>query len=361
MHRFIAGTATLYLTITPHGPWMVRGQSEQEPFTNNRGQADQREILAPLLDHTGLPYIPGSSLKGVLRSTAERILRSMHPDRDPTWVPLADDPFVHDALPAHRSQVADSELYEWLKQRPSPQEWFATRPRYAQLMNAHYSDISSDAPRYIYALLSPASQLFGCTLHAGLLTLDAARAKQGHRQRRSHVAVDRFSGGVGAGPFIEDLAAAGVPLTTTVQITNFALWQLALLGLTIQELQRGYQGLGGGTRKGQGQVRITVDSVQFTYAAFVYQATETGVVSVQARLAGQTGQGCVFDVPPLVQQVEVDQRLVPALEPQTDDWRSHGLHTLLVQEDSVRQLFREASEKAWQPWLRAMRQKDSAL
>jgi len=362
MHRFIAGTATMTLTITPQGPWMVRGQTEDEPFTDNRGQPNRRELLAPLLDRDDMPYIPGSSLKGVLRSTAERILRSMHPNRDPAWVPLADNPFVHaeQRLPELRSQIADSELREWLQQRP--QEWFKDHPRYAQLMkmNTQRSDVASTAPRHLYPLLSPASQLFGCTLHAGLLMLDDAHTASVARQRRSHVAVDRFSGGVGAGPFIEDLAAAGVPLVTELRVVNFALWQLALLGLTIQELNRGYQGIGGGTRKGQGRVRISAERLEITYATLAYQAGETGAVSAQARLAGSAWQGLVEDVPPLVQVLEQEQRLLPELEPQTTDWRAAGAQRLLVQEGDVRRLFREATEKVWQPWVRAMRQEDQS-
>lgn len=356
MHRLIAGTATLTLSLTPQGPWMVRGHPDLEPFTDNRGQPNQREVLAPLLDHDGVPYLPGSSLKGVLRSTAERILRSMHPDRDPAWVPLADDPFVHEQgavrLPALRSQIADSELIEWLAHQPKA--WLAAHPGYEQLMQD-----SARASRLIYAALSPASQLFGCTLHAGLVMLDAARDTQVARQRRSHVAVDRFSGGVGAGPFIEDLAAAGAPLRTELRITNFALWQIALLGLTFQELNRGYQGFGGGTRKGQGQVRLRVERIEVTYPDWAYAGTAGGIISAQAALAASPWSQLVDEVPLVVRTVEAQPPLLASLEPQSADWRAEGLTTLLVQEDTVGHLFREATERAWQPWVRAMRQEDA--
>jgi CRISPR/Cas system CSM-associated protein Csm3 (group 7 of RAMP superfamily) len=361
MHRFNAGTATFHLTITPQGPWMVRGQTEQESFTNNKGQPDRRDVLAPLLDHFDRPYIPGSSLKGVLRNTAERILRSMHPNRDLAWVPLADDPFVHDQgkLPDQRGEIADSELDQWLKKRPK--EWFDAHPAYQKLMNKGRTDLAPDLARHVYPLLSPASQLFGCTLHAGLLTIDAARANKSERQRRSHVAVDRFSGGVGAGPFVEDLAAGGVILATRIQITNFALWQVALLGLTIQELNRGYQAIGGGTRKGQGRVQLKVERVEFAYTSLIYPDNETGVVSAQARLAEEHWVNRVFDVPPIVQRVESAKRLLPELEPQTADWRGDGLRILLVQEANVKQLFQEASRDAWQPWVGALCERDSAV
>jgi CRISPR/Cas system CSM-associated protein Csm3 (group 7 of RAMP superfamily) len=361
MHRFVAGTAILTLTITPEGPWMIRGQTEDEAFTDNRGQPNRRELLAPLLDRDDAPYIPGSSLKGVLRSTAERILRSIHPDRNSAWVPLADNPFVQKErgkrLPELRSEIADSVLQEWLEERPKA--WFEARPRYAAVMNRDRTALdAAGAPRRIYTLLSPASQLFGCTMHAGLVSLDDAHAPKAARQRRSHVAVDRFSGGVGAGPFIEDLAAAGAALVTELRVVNFALWQIALLGLTLQELNRGYQALGGGTRKGQGRVRVSVGRVSITYAAPAYGHDERGVISPQARLAGPSWAGLVEDVPPTTLAVERELRLLPELEPQTVDWRADGARCLLVQEDNIHRLFRETSERAWQPWVRAVREEE---
>ncbi len=329
MHRFIAGTCQMHLTITPQGPWMVRGETRKE------GQA-QRDVLYPLLDHQGRPLLPASSLKGVLRSTAERILRTVDTNTDPKRIPLADDPFVHkdaDYRQYERSTIADSELAKWNEKHK----------RYTK---------EQLAPERVYKVLSAASQMFGCTLHAGLVTLDDATMPARRLSPRTHVAIDRFTGGVGEGPFNEQLVVEQSPLTTHLTITNFALWQIGLLALVFQEINRGYVGMGAGTRKGQGQMKITVDTIVFRYATKAYTVT-SGVISAQARLADPPW--FVRDVPAEVTAIEHPLVLLDAIDPQTSrDWRAEGMKILLVQEEQVTALFQEAVQHAWVPWVQQM-------
>lgn len=331
MHRFIAGTCTMHLKIAPKGPWMVRGETKQETFIDQRGRQNLRDYLCPIQDGEGHPVLPASSLKGVLRSTAERILRSMEPDRVPSLRPLADVPFIHNEndLPVlRRCEISDSELDAW---------------------NNRHKRYTEDqlAPGHVYTILSPASQLFGCTLHAGLVTLDDAHVPKKKTMRRSHVAIDRFTGGVGEGPFIEELAPADTPLQTRLSIRNFALWHIGLMALVFQEINRGYVHIGGGTRKGQGQVQIDVPCVGFCYAQRVYGAS-SGIISAQARLKAG-------DVPPDVLQAEEQMVLLKTAEKQEPrGWRNAGTVSLLVQEEQVQQLFREAVGQAWRQWIRVV-------
>lgn len=359
MHRFVAGSCRLELALKTVGPWMVRGQP--------RETADQQgQVLYPLMDRdSGPPVLPGSSLKGVLRSTAERILRTVEPaGRSPDLPPLADSPFVHsleqlrtmtgqragrnDAkewlyllrlLP--RREVADSELADW-------KDWVKLPPD-------------------LYAQLSAASQLFGCTLHAGLLTIEDAYAPDAVTQRRSHVAIDRFTGGAGRGLlFVEQLAPGEQLLTTTLTLTNFAFWQIALLGLTLREISAGYAGLGGGTRKGQGQMKIAVTAAEFRYAAPVYAAAAPapdGLISAQAWLhAALAGQPWYSgEVPKPVREAEThaaDGRaltLLPGLAPTaSDDWRDDGTIRFLLDAEQMIELFRAAVAGPWAAWLEAI-------
>jgi CRISPR/Cas system CSM-associated protein Csm3 (group 7 of RAMP superfamily) len=110
MHRSIAGVCRFDLTLTPLGPWLVRGESVLE------GRSD---VLKPLLEPPSRQnprlMLSGTSLKGVFRSVAERILRTVDPRNEPD-VPLADEPFVHDEAALRqlrRHQIADSELHAW--------------------------------------------------------------------------------------------------------------------------------------------------------------------------------------------------------------------------------------------------------
>lgn len=353
MHRFVIGTWSLQLTLTPHGPWLVRGQTDAERYTDGRGRPGSRDVLFPLRDEQGRPLLPASSLKGVLRSTAERILRTMQPaDRAPSLAPFADDPFVHrGGMPAEdyarwlskqpRAAIADSELPEWAKAQPTPP-----------------ADLE---PARVYRVLSAASQLFGATVHAGLLRLDDATAATTTTHRRSHVAIDRFTGGVGEGPFIEQLAPASIPLTTQVTVSNFALWQIGLLALTFRELSQGYGAVGGGTRKGHGQVTIAVSEVAFSYMEAAYDRSG-GIVSAQARLADDQwcGTGMAHNVPAAV-LAEREVTLLPDLAPQrAQDWRAAGTVRLAVPDAQVSELFRQAVRDAWMPWISRMGEEQPA-
>jgi CRISPR/Cas system CSM-associated protein Csm3 (group 7 of RAMP superfamily) len=320
----------MHLTMTPQGPWMVRGETREE------GQA-RRDILYPLLDHQGRPLLPASSLKGVLRSTVERILRTVDTHTDPKRIPLADDPFVHKDADYHqyeRATIADSELAEWNEKHK----------RYTQ---------EQLTPERIYRVLSAASQMFGCTLHAGLVMLDDATVPARRLSPRTHVAIDRFTGGVGEGPFNEQLVVEQSLLTTHLTITNFALWQIGLLALVFQEINRGYVGMGAGTRKGQGQMKIAIPVITFTYNAQAYRDSQKGIISAQARLAEPPWS--VNDVPYAVQHTEGDKVLLSDIDPQTSqDWREEGMKVLLVQEEQVTALFQEAVQHAWVPWVQQM-------
>lgn len=361
MHRFVAGTCRMDLTLTPRGPWMVRGESEPEPL-NDRGRLSKRDVLRPLLDARNRPVLPASSFKGVLRSTAERILRSMQQSRSPIQPPLADEPFVHTieelySLAPHkkaavasvedmvekrrilladipRALVRDSELLEWLEAQGMP---------------------PPEADK-IYPLLSPVSQLFGATAHAGLLRLDDAQVPASTNWRRSHVAIDRFTGGVGEGPFTEQLAPGDTSLTTVLTIENFALWQIGLMALIFQELNRGYTGIGGGVRKGQGHVRIDIPRVELRYAGAAYNVS-SGVISAQARLRDAPWNAP--DVPDTVYASEHNKVLLQNLEPQIgSNWRSDDAKLLIVQEDQVAHLFKEAVCLAWREWIQRETQEE---
>jgi len=327
----------MHLTITPQGPWMVRGEEDTE-----------RKLWMPLKNPTGQIVLPASSLKGVLRSTAERILRTVDTNTDPKRIPLADAPFVHASdmsreqyqewLQAHqRADIADSEMMEWHAVQEPPSY---TAPQLE--------------PGAIYTLLSAASQLFGCTLHAGLVMLDDTTVPARRLSPRTHVAIDRFTGGAAQGAlFTEELVPPTLPLTTTLTITNFALWQIGLLALVFQEINRGYVGMGAGTRKGQGQMKIAVPAITFTYNAQAYRDSQKGIISAQARLAEPPWS--VNDIPYAVQHTEGDKVLLSDIDPQTSqDWREQGRKILLVQEEQVTALFQEAVQHAWVPWVQQM-------
>ncbi len=346
MQRYTLGECTLTLRLTPSGPWMVRGQTIDESFKDSRGVPRSRDVLQPLRGPDGQPCLPASSLKGVLRATAERVLRSMHPARPLDLIPLADDLFVHSRT-AEGDMAAD--VYrDWLAQQPRGAiadseliEWNEQHRVYTD------QELASDQR---YRILSAASQLFGATVHAGLLSLTDAQPEPVRLQRRSHVAIDRLTGGVGEGPFIEELVPAAVPIESRLKISNFALWHLALLALTVQEFNAGYSAVGGGTRKGQGQVQIQMTQIECIYSQAAGHRS-TGIVSAQGCLAARDADA---DVPAAVRAVEQSNTciLLPELQPgPAHGWRDDGLIRFVVPDEQIERLFQEAVRKAWLPWI----------
>jgi CRISPR/Cas system CSM-associated protein Csm3 (group 7 of RAMP superfamily) len=321
MYRYVAGTCRIELSLTTRAGWMVAGDR-----TGNRTE--------PLVSADGRPVLPASGLKGVLRGTAERILRSVQPDRNPSLVPLADVPFLHDEadLPhLQRGEIADSELNVWRGARGEP-----GLPAVA-----------------VYSALSPISQLFGATLHAGLVTVEDATAETRTSSPRTHVALDRFTGEARQGGLYTDaLAPAGAQLRTAVTITNFALWHLGLLALVFQEIDRGYAAIGAGTRKGQGTAKIDVPRVVVRYpGALVEQGG--GIVSAQARLAEIAGLDADLPADARVERETVLVAGLPRREPA--DWRDGGLVTVVAEGEDVLRLFTAAVRDAWLPWLHRRR------
>jgi CRISPR/Cas system CSM-associated protein Csm3 (group 7 of RAMP superfamily) len=344
MQRYILGECALTLRLTPVGTWMVRGQTIDESFKDSRGVPRSRDVLQPLRGPDGQPCLPASSLKGVLRATAERVLRSMHPTRSLDLIPLADDPFVHSRT-AEGDMAAD--VYRaWLAQRPRGAIADSELIEWNEQHRAYTDEI---APDQRYQILSAASQLFGATVHAGLLSLTDAQPDPVRLQRRSHVAIDRLTGGVGEGPFIEELVPAAVPLESRLKISNFALWHLALLALTVQEFNAGYSAIGGGTRKGQGQVQMQMTQIECVYSQAAGHRS-TGIVSAQGCLAARDAGA---DVPAAVRAIEQPEtcRLLPELQATpARGWRDDGLVRFVVPDAQVERLFQEAVRKAWLPW-----------
>jgi len=262
----------------------------------------------------------------------------MEPGRDPQAIPLADIPFLNDKerlkdLP--RGQISDSELNSW-REANGGRSLFGTA---------------------CYPAMSPASQLFGSTLHAGLIAFNDAKPVETAIFNRTHVAIDRFTGGAAnSALFTDRLAPVEIPIETELTISNFALWQLGLLGLVFQEVNRGFARFGGGTRKGQGEFRIDVSTVTFRYSQRVYGNRPGGIVSAQTGLPGQDGYSLdtpheVVDEASLVLLEDVPREL------SSSDWRNNGTVRLVVDgQERMTLLFREAVSLAWVPWVERMRQ-----
>lgn len=178
-------------------------------------------------------YLPGSSLKGVLRSHAERIARTLR-------MPSACDPFSKEG-----ETMFCGERFEQRKKR------FDETPNNPEA----------------YAQSCPICRLFGSTWYAGrLATTDAYAVGAAPRpESRDGVGIDRFTGGAAHGAKFDLEVITGGTFETTLHLRNFEIWQLGLVGFLLQDLKDGLIRVGMGKSRGLGKVIGSVQNVRLYY------------------------------------------------------------------------------------------------
>lgn len=202
-------------------------------------------------------YLPGSSIKGVLRSHAERIARSLVPE----GVVIACDPFQSARKAARRKGnelvASCGSCLEELVRSEVPEEYRLPDP----------DDQANEVNRRAYRDSCPICRLFGSTMFAGrLATADAyAVGVAPSPQTRDGVGIDRFTGGASPRAKFDLEVVAEGRFETTLHLRNFELWQLGLVGVLLLDLQDGLVRIGAGKSRGLGKVRGEVTRVDLHY------------------------------------------------------------------------------------------------
>jgi CRISPR/Cas system CSM-associated protein Csm3 (group 7 of RAMP superfamily) len=191
--------------------------------------------LVPMLTSSGdgrglVPVLPGSAVKGVLRSTAERILRTVLDDLNP---PGAD--FVT-GLDNDAAAV------------PALEALFGSRNRAGAIT---VPDVSADVEPV------PAERWADYLAGAG--------GPPGWGAERTHVAIDRWTGGAAAEQLFTVQETSGVrwpPLAIEIDLAALPEGPerraaVVLLGLAVAVLVEGTAGLGGRTTRGLGEIEVT--------------------------------------------------------------------------------------------------------
>jgi len=177
---------------------------------------------------TGEPavFLPGSSLKGALRSCCEKIARTVKPGEDSHW---CCNPFQKDSFCGKRFDEDE---------RPS-------------------------ADRYWGSCI--ACRTFGHTHMGSHVALsDAYPLAEPRLEQRDGVAIDRISGAVAAGPFNLEVVTRGT-FRVTLSLRNFQLWQVGLLTVALRELGQGRVPIGFGKSKGFGRMALTYRELEVAY------------------------------------------------------------------------------------------------
>jgi CRISPR/Cas system CSM-associated protein Csm3 (group 7 of RAMP superfamily) len=178
-------------------------------------------------------YLPGSSLKGVLRAHCERLARtvdSKERQQRQNGKPLACDPL--------NDRHSCSARLEKQKNAAGPRK---------------FQDSCF------------LCQLFGNTGVASHFRIaDAYPDGEYRTEERNGVAIDRVFGSVAVGPFNYETVIWG-KFKTALQVKNFTLAQLGLLSLALRDLSQQRVRVGFGKSRGMGVVAAQVNALTLRY------------------------------------------------------------------------------------------------
>ena len=230
MHKQFLNEAILELALSPDGPVLIKA-----------GETGGIDPVPPDMEFVrmrGDVFIPGSSLKGVVRAHAERIMRTLQPKAAAQNGRGACDPLSRESSCGFRLERERLESHQKYQQ-----SCFACR-------------------------------LFGSTVVAGRVRFaDALAVGEVQIEERNGVAIDRVYGSVAVGPFNYEVVTRGV-FRTRLVFRNVTLAQLALVGLALRDLGEGRIGLGFGKSRGLGRVTLDWGKLTLRYPFGAIKATQ---------------------------------------------------------------------------------------
>jgi CRISPR-associated RAMP protein (TIGR02581 family) len=231
MLKALVNELRLTLTVTPVEPILIRSGVtsingiDMGFVTTVRGGRSEPE-----------PYIPGTSLKGVVRSHAERIARSV------------DEAIVCNPLD-NKTSCSQKHITEARRRRQSKETPLTTQDAYRSSCLA--------------------CRLFGSLGFMGRVSIgDAyvdADARIPRAQVRDGVGIDRWTGGAYPRAKFDFEVVSSGDFRSQWAIRNFELWQLGWLGHVLSDFKDEWMWIGAGKSRGLGRVRGTVDAATLSY------------------------------------------------------------------------------------------------
>lgn len=222
MHKILINRALLDLRFSPRTPLLVKAGDSAQPLLNPQHPDLMCVRTGQGKDQT--VYIPGASLKGVIRSAAERVLRSI------------DESYACDPL-AQRTRC----------QRDAARKGDEDAP---------------EAKAEAHAMLCLACRTFGSqamssrAVFTDALPPEKLRERTNRTEVRSGVAIERKTGGPSRGKLYDMECVTGGAFDTRLVLTNYELWQLAVLGLVLRDADDGLVRFGGAKTRGFGSLRV---------------------------------------------------------------------------------------------------------
>jgi CRISPR-associated RAMP protein (TIGR02581 family) len=284
MFRHRVNEFEVVLTIVPRGPLLIaEGEQESPPgheLSPHLSFAEGVEEATALLkdrpkaekeEEGGVdnrfvrtdrrrgrePFVPGSSLKGVLRQRAERLARTVGQG--------CCDPFAASGDTPGDREMSCSARIEEKRQR-------ALEDEERGLTGAE-----------VYRTACPVCRLFGCLgLASRIQVTDGYLIEEpGELPSRDGVGIDRRRGGAREKVKFENEVLEQGTFCAHLRLRNFELWQLGTLAYLLDDLAAGRIRLGHGTHRGMGKISAEIDKAWLTYFGARARRAEPDRVVVQ--------------------------------------------------------------------------------
>lgn len=230
MHKTRYNALSLTLHLSPKGPLLIKaGGTSADPTL-----PDMQFVRTYHPQKGETVYIPGSSLKGVVRGFVEKALRT----------------------------VGDNTSWRWA---------CATFPDEDESCAKKLGQEGNSAT--IYKKSCGACRIFGHTRLKGRSSFtDLLPVGEVKTEIRYGVAISRLSHAVAHGPFEMEVAVSGT-FEGHLVLENFEIWQLGLLALALESMNQGLVKVGFGKNRGFGEVAVTVQETRLDEVASGIQPT----------------------------------------------------------------------------------------
>lgn len=223
MHKTRYNALRLTLALSPRGPLLVKAGD----ISGDPSLPDMQFVRTYRPDLGETIYLPGSSLKGAVRSFVEKVLRTVDDQQSWRW---ACPTFPTDN--ASCAKRLEKEGGSW----------------------------------QIYRKSCGACRIFGHTRLRGRLAFtDFFPSADIVTEVRHAVAISRLSHAVAQGPFDIETAVAGT-FTGHLVLENYEVWQVGLVSLALQSMNNGLLKLGFGKNRGFGEVQVEVREAEMDEA-----------------------------------------------------------------------------------------------
>lgn len=239
MHKRRLNELTIQGLIQPDGPILIKSglESGADPTLPAMNFVRSRH---PRNGQTTI-YLPGSSLKGTIRSHVERIIQTVHPRSNGAEAAhICCDPFSDDSCGKRVEEIN-------------------------KMRESQGKDRLSTAAEYRELCL--ACRIFGHMSHAShFVSTDAYPLEPIDQLPMRHgVAINRFSGAAQGGALFEMEVAERGSFGLRIMLTNFELWQVGLLALALRDMNQGRLLIGFGKSRGLGKVSLNLTHLEVGY------------------------------------------------------------------------------------------------